>query len=270
LNHRVTTLKVPIDAGKGPPVVLLHGFAMLPRTYEGLVRLLEPHCRVVVPDLFDLRSKWSYPEVLDSFASILDKLELDSVTMIGHSFGGGIELGFAVRWPGRVTELVFSDTLAVSREWRLAAEAFSHPQGVVRLASRKSVGAFAWNWLRHPRQLVDAALWAFTSDREYDARGCAQAGIRSHVLWANRDSILSRGDGVKFADELEASFTVAFAPDRRAVDHDWMFEQPELFYEHLLELKLDALSGASQKAADLDARHGAPGIPVGAQREDLE
>jgi pimeloyl-ACP methyl ester carboxylesterase len=239
------TLKVPIDAGNGPPVVLLHGFAMQPRTYEGLVRLLEPHCRVVVPDLFDLRSKWRYPEVLDSFTRTLDELELNSVTMMGHSFGGGIELGFAVRSPTRVTELVFSDTLAVSREWRLAAEVFRHPQGVARLASRRSVGAFTRDWLRHPRQLVGAAMWAFTSDREYDARECAESGIRSHVLWANRDSILSRSDGVRFADELSASFTVAFAPDRRAVDHDWMFEQPGLFFEHLLELKLKALSDAS-------------------------
>ena len=37
-------------------------------------------------------------------------------------------------------------------------------------------------------------------------------------------------DGMKFADELGASFTVAFSPDRRPVDHDWMFEQPGLFF----------------------------------------
>jgi pimeloyl-ACP methyl ester carboxylesterase len=239
------TLKVPIDVGDGPAVVLLHGYAMQPRTYSRLVSLLQPHCRVVVPDLFDLKGRWSFQEVLDSFVATLDQLHLENLTMIGHSFGGGVELGFASRAPARITELVFSDTLAVSREWRLAAEALSHPQGLVRLATRDSVGAFTRNWLRHPRQLLDAGMWAFTSDRDYDARGCAESGIRSHVLWANRDSILSRTDGIRFADELNASFTLAFAPDRRPVDHDWMFEQPELFFEHLLELKLEALSGRS-------------------------
>jgi pimeloyl-ACP methyl ester carboxylesterase len=243
LNLRVIPLDVPIDFGDGPPVVILHGFAMKPDTYRDLVRLLAPKCRVVVPDLFAVRGGWSYDRVLDAFTSALDQLDLDRVTMIGHSFGGSIELGFASRFPKRVVELVFSDTLAVSREWRLASEAMSHPSRIVELASRKSVGAFVRSWVTHPRQLTDAALWAFTSDREYDARECAKAGLRSHVLWANRDSILSRSDGMRFADELGAGFTVAFAPDRRPVDHDWMFEDPELFFHHLDELGLEALSG---------------------------
>jgi pimeloyl-ACP methyl ester carboxylesterase len=215
---------------------------MRPQTYEGLVRLLKRSCRVVVPDLFAMRGQWTHSRALDAFTSTLDQLDLSRVTLIGHSFGGGIELSFAARFPERVTELVFSDTLAVSREWRLAREALSHPSRLVELASRKAIGAFARNWATQPRQLVGAALWAFASDRDYDARSCAEHRIRAHVLWANRDSILSRSDGMKFADELSASFTVAFSPDRRVVDHDWMFEEPELFFVHLKALGLEALS----------------------------
>lgn len=236
------TLDVPIDSGDGPPVVILHGFAMRPETYGDLARLLEPQCRVLIPDLFKMRGRWTHRRTLDAFTATLDQLGLDAVTMIGHSFGGGIELDFATKFPERVTELVFSDTLAVSREFRLAKEAMSHPSRLVQLASRRAIEAFARNWATHPRQLVDAGLWAFVSDRENEARSCAESGIRAHVLWANRDSILSRPDGMKFADELGASFTVAFAPDRRAVDHDWMFEEPELFFTHLKELGLQALS----------------------------
>ena len=39
-------LNVPINVGDGPPVVVLHGFAMRPATYEGLVRLLD---KLIVP-----------------------------------------------------------------------------------------------------------------------------------------------------------------------------------------------------------------------------
>src|SRR5580700_7884170 len=112
------TLDVPIDNGDGPAVVLLHGFAMRPETYGSLAALLARKCRVVVPDLFKMRGTWSYPRALDAFTSTLDQLDLEQMTLIGHSFGGGIELGFASRYPERVSELVFSDTLAVSREWR--------------------------------------------------------------------------------------------------------------------------------------------------------
>ena len=176
--------------------------------------------------------------MLDSFTATLDHLGLERVSMIGHSFGGAIELGFASRFAQRVVELVFSDTLAVSREWGLAEEALRHPEHLVRLATPKATSAFARNWIEHPRQLFDAAWWAFTSGRDSAAGDVARAGIPAHVLWANRDSVLSRSDGERFARELGASFTVASAPDGRAIDHDWMFQQPRLFFDHLCTLGL--------------------------------
>lgn len=235
-------LEVPVDTGTGPPVVLLHGYAMRPATYRPLADLLASRCRVIIPDLFAWRGAWRYPAVLDAFTAALDGLGLERVTLIGHSFGGGIELGFAARFPDRVVELVFSDTLAVSRQWGLADEALRHPTGLMRLTTPAAVAAFARSWITHPRQLVDAAWWGFTSDRDGDGAACAQAGLVAHVLWANRDSILSRRDGERFAGELNASFTVASAPDGRPIDHDWMFQEPELFFSHLEELKLRALA----------------------------
>lgn len=235
-------LEVPIDIGTGPPIVLLHGYAMRPDTYRALAELLARRCRVVIPDLFALRGRWSYPAVLDAFTATLDGLGLDRVTLLGHSFGGGIEIGFAARFPGRAVELVFSDTLAVSREWGLASEALRHPGGLVRLATPIAMSAFARQWIEHPRQLVDGGWWGFTSGRDGEAEACASAGLPAHVLWANRDSILRRSDGESFAAVLNASFTVASAPDGRPIDHDWMFQQPALFFSHLEELKLTALA----------------------------
>ena len=235
-------LEVPVDIGEGSPVVLLHGYAMRPATYGRLADLLAQRCRVVIPDLFALRGRWSYPKVLDAFVATLDRLELDKVTLLGHSFGGGIQLGFATRAPGRVVELVFSDTLAVRREWGLADETLRHPLRLLRLATPTAVAAFTRSWIENPRQLVDAALWGFTSGRDAPSEAVARAGLPAHVLWANRDSVLSRDDGRRFARELNASFTVATSADRRPVDHDWMFQDPELFFRHLEELKLNALA----------------------------
>ncbi len=234
-------LEVPIRAGDGPPVVLLHGFAMRPATYSGLVRLLAEHCRVYVPDLFAVPGRWNYPDVLDSFVTTIDDLELGRCSLIGHSFGGGIELGFASRFPERVVEVVFSDSLAASREWGLAAEVLHHPVRLLRLATPTAASAFLRTSVEHPRQLVGAAYWGFTSGRENDSEVVARAGIPAHVLWANRDSILSRSDGARFADELGASFTVA-SLERGSLDHDWMFQQPRVFFDHLEELGLIALS----------------------------
>jgi pimeloyl-ACP methyl ester carboxylesterase len=215
---------------------------MRPATYRRLADLLAPRCRVVIPDLFALEGRWSYPVVLDAFTATLDHLDLERVTLLGHSFGGGIELGFAARFPDRVVELVFSDTLAVSRQFGLADEALRHPVRLLRLATPTAAGAFARSWIEHPRQLVDAGWWGFTSGRDGTAEACARAGLPAHVLWANRDSVLSRSDGERFARELNGSFTVASAPDGRPIDHDWMFQEPDLFFAHLEGLKLNALA----------------------------
>jgi pimeloyl-ACP methyl ester carboxylesterase len=235
-------LEVPIDIGEGAPIVLLHGYAMRPATYKGLAELLARHCRVVVPDLFAVRGRWSYRKIFDGFTSALDHLGLDRVSLIGHSFGGAIELGFASRFPQRVVELVFSDTLAVSRDWGLAREALAHPARLMRLATPKATSAFTRNLIEHPRQLADAAMWAFTSGRDGEAGDVERAGVPAYVLWANRDSVLSRSDGERFADELGAPFIVATGSGDRPIDHDWMFQQPQVFFQHLKRLCLKALS----------------------------
>ena len=84
--------------------------------------------------------------------------------------------------------------------------------------------------ITHPRQMVRAALWGFASDREPDIEQVTRADIPCHVLWANHDTLLARSDGQEFARRLHASFTVASGPK---VTHDWMFDAPELFAQHL-------------------------------------
>lgn len=238
----MTGLHIGVDVGTGPPVVVLHGFAMRPDTYAELAELLAPQCRVVIPDLFAVPSHWTCDKIVEGLGSTLDQLGLGRVSLLGHSFGGGIELEFTSRFPQRVVELVFSDTLAVSHEWGLGEEAMRHPLGLLHLATPAAILSFFRTWVRHPRQLVDGGWWAFTSGRTCDARLVAREGIPAHVLWANRDSILSRSDGRKFAADLDASFTVASDPHGGAIDHDWMFQQPELFVLHLERLGLKALA----------------------------
>lgn len=246
-------LRVPVDIGQGPVVLILHGFAMLPRTYLPTAERLAERARVIIPDLFDLSGTWRYHRVLDALLAALDRLHVERATVVGHSFGGAFELGLAARQPERVTELVFSDTLAMSRRFGLADEALRHPVRLVHLATAPATAAFVTNWVRHPRQLVEAAWYGFVSGRQGAIDRIAASGIPSHVLWASRDSILPRADGEAFARALGASFTVAHRTDGRPVDHDWMFQDPDLFVAHLDRLGLQALNRADE-ASDTAGR----------------
>lgn len=222
-------------------MVLLHGYAMQPRTYLPLARRLADRVRVVIPAIFALPGRWRFDHALDCLEATLDDLGLEQVSLLGHSFGGGLELGLAARLSDRILECVFSDTLGVRERFGLAEEALHNPLGILSMASVGAASAFAESFLLHPAQMVESALWGFFSDRRAEIDQVEAAGIPCHVLWASHDTILARADGRDFASRLRATFTVA---QGRRVDHDWMFDRPQLFVEHLDRLDLKAFGPA--------------------------
>ncbi len=232
-----------VSVGEGPTLVLLHGYAMQPETYLPLARLLADRARVVIPAIFALPERWSFDHALDCIEATLEDHGIERASLLGHSFGGGLELGLAARRPEQVVECVFSDTLADRREFRLAQEALRNPPGLLGMASVPAAEAFGRSFLTHPVQLVRAAWWGFTSDRTNDIAAILGANIPCYVLWAERDTILRRSDGQDFARDLHATFTVVNRPPGYGrIDHDWMFDDPALFARYLEDLDLHVLA----------------------------
>ena len=208
-----------------------------------MAQRLADRARVVIPDLFDVPGWWGYERALDCLELTLDDVGASRVSLLGHSFGGALELGLAARCPERIVECVFGDTLGVNRQLGLAKEAV-HPVEILRMATRPAASAFVRSWLTRPLPLATAALWAFVDDREAEIDAVACAGLPCHVLWAGRDTVLSQADGREFARRLHADFTVAEGPPGYGpIDHDWMFDDPELFAGHLAKLGLVAPAG---------------------------
>ncbi|MCU4187109.1 alpha/beta hydrolase [Acidiferrimicrobium sp. IK] len=233
-----------LDLGDGPALLLMQGFALQPRTYLDLAERLAERCRVIIPALFaEPGGTWSPQRVLDDVEATLDHLGVEQVSVLGHSFGGALQLDFAVRNVERVTELVFVDTLAMSREWTLAYEAL-HPVHLLWMATPRAAIDFATSVVTHPLCLARAGWWGFRSDRRDHVSALARTDIPRHVLWADRDSLLSRADGASFARDMGAGFTVVHGSEQ-PVDHDWLYRHPQLAFEYLQGLDLVALRGAA-------------------------
>jgi pimeloyl-ACP methyl ester carboxylesterase len=117
--------------GVGEPVLLLNGIAMTAASWQAVARPLARRFRVV---RCDFRGQLMTPgppphDVADhanDVATLLDHLELDSVHVVGTSFGGVVGTLFAARFPTRARSLItiasadgFDETMAdeVAR-WR--------------------------------------------------------------------------------------------------------------------------------------------------------
>jgi pimeloyl-ACP methyl ester carboxylesterase len=240
-----------IDIGTGPAVVLLTGYGLSPHAYLRSAEEVAARChlRVIVPSLYDLPGSWTSESAADHLNAMLEDLGIEEVTSIAHSFSGCAQLAFAVKYPDRVERLIFCDTLAWTREWPLARQAL-RPANLLLLASPGAAIDFVRTWITHPVHLAEAAWHGFTGDLRSQIEVVARSGIRSNVLWAQRDTLLRQEDGRRFAYELGATFeSVVPLPNGKTVDHNWMYRCPDLFAHQLERLGLRTREQSSQVRA---------------------
>jgi pimeloyl-ACP methyl ester carboxylesterase len=104
--------------GRGEPtVVLVHGWALDHRVWDGEVpRLAERH-RVVTLDLAGHgesgreRSSWTMAAFGEDVKAVVEAVGARQVVLVGHSMGGPVVLEAARRMPERVQGIVLVDTL---------------------------------------------------------------------------------------------------------------------------------------------------------------
>ena len=111
------------EQGKGAPVLLIHGFGPSTYTWRHVAPELAKTHRVIAVDLkgfgqsdkpFD--SRYSVFDQAELLAQLIVDKDLRNLTLVGHSFGGGIALLLALeaneRLEGRITKLVLLDSIA--------------------------------------------------------------------------------------------------------------------------------------------------------------
>lgn len=110
-----------LDTGKGPAVMFIHGLTGSHRNWSYLVDRLNTDHRVIAPDLFGHGASakpmgdYSLGAHAATLRDLLDQLGIDRVTLVGHSFGGGIAMQFCYLFPGRVDRLVLISSGGLGR-----------------------------------------------------------------------------------------------------------------------------------------------------------
>ncbi|MBM4139787.1 MAG: alpha/beta fold hydrolase [Nitrospira sp.] len=101
-----------LDVGKGPPIILIHGFGGSMWHWEYQQHALAQDFRVVTLDLpgSGLSDKpnieYRPDQLLDFFVGFMDALQIPQATLVGNSMGAGLAIGMALEHPTRVSKLV--------------------------------------------------------------------------------------------------------------------------------------------------------------------
>lgn len=99
--------------GSGDPVVLLHGsFMTITNNWNQWVRELSKPRKVIAVEMqghgrtADVKRDFSYENLADDVAALLDHLKIPSADLIGSSMGGGVAMSCAIRHPEKVRKVV--------------------------------------------------------------------------------------------------------------------------------------------------------------------
>lgn len=239
-------------AGEGPPVVFLHGWGLGHRSYKrSLKRLVAHGLRVYAPAMPGGGGTASLPSEDLSLvgygrwvADFIDAVGIDEpVTLIGHSFGGGVAIRTAHDSPDHVARLVLVNSIGGS--------AWADGKGVIRAIAERPW----WDWGLHLREDIlplrqltrvlpvisedvlpnlwrdPAAIWraariARSADLTVELEELKRRRLPVVIVWSNDDNVIPRASLATLRAALGGAEPVTVPGN-----HSWVLSDPDTFGE---------------------------------------
>jgi pimeloyl-ACP methyl ester carboxylesterase len=258
-----------VKVGEGPALLLIHGIGDSSDSWRPVLEQLARHHTVIAPDLLGHgrsekpRADYSVAAYANGMRDLLSVLEIDRVTVVGHSLGGGVAAQFAYQFPERCERLVLVGSGGIGRTvsplLRLAAVPgveflmpfFGLPP--VRLASR---------WAAEFLMQFDTALGRDTEEvlAVFDAlpdtaarrailrtlrsgvdwrgqvitmldRAYLAEGMPTLLIWGRKDAVIPLGHG-RMAHAAMPGSTLEIFDEAGHFPHH---TDPDRFVKHILE-----------------------------------
>lgn len=166
-----------LDRGAGEPLLLIHGLGSSAADWAFQIPALEPHCRVLVPDLPGCGHSaapergYEIAEMARALWALVDGLGLPTVSVVGFSLGGSVALEMALQRPQAVPRLALINSLAGYQidSWRKWCEA-RIPAALVRLVGMKGMArivakrSFPHPWQAGMRERVVEVIGAVRAE----------------------------------------------------------------------------------------------------------
>jgi len=246
---------------RGPALFMLHGFPDSGYSFSGVLPLLPPDLRVIVPDLrgFGESDKPAIGYDMTDFAgdvlTLMDDLQVPTATILGHSMGSFVARRTAELGRDRVDALVLIGSAAtprndVVRSLARDVEHFADPVDPVFVrefqlsTTFRTLPAPFFERLIAESLKVPAHVWkAALSGLLADAASVERLRCPTFVIGGAEDAIFARAEQEAVAAVIPgASVTIL-----DGLGHSPHWEDPERFADWLREIPFS--HGASVRAA---------------------
>jgi pimeloyl-ACP methyl ester carboxylesterase len=222
-----------VERGEGPPVLLIHGFGTNTFTWRHIAPDLARDHNVIAVDLkgfgqsdkpFD--DRYSAADQAELLAELILDRDLRDLTLVGHSYGGGVALLLALeadtRLKGRLSKLVLLDTIAYPQSIPVFFKLLNMPvvsqlgvrmappalqiQMALRIAyydnskiGRDEIAAYAepMKSAAGKHALIYSAREIVPEDVEQISARYASINLPTLILWCDHDRIVPLGVGLK-------------------------------------------------------------------------
>ncbi len=196
-----------VVTGSGPALLLLHGLGCDHTTWAPVIDSLARRYTVIAPDLLGHgesdkpRADYSVGGYANGMRDLLTVLGIDRVSVVGHSFGGGVAMQFAYQFPERTERLILVGSGGLGPEVTPAIRAITTPgfhqaMGLLTLPGVRHVGtagmrALAATGVRAARDLTELAD-IYDSFKDPRTRAAIRHVVRAVVDW--RGQIVTMAD----------------------------------------------------------------------------
>jgi pimeloyl-ACP methyl ester carboxylesterase len=226
-----------VDAGEGPTVVLVHGYGDTADGWRRVVPSLLQNHRVVAVDVppFGRSGQPRAPKLLDFyrdfFPDLLEKLEIERATVIGHSLGGAIALHLTLERPELVERLglVAPAGLGDAPPWwwhalagyehawkRLLAVPSPFTEALIRQGMTRFLDWRLFHDHRQMRETIDHLVNMHAAPRDFDrllaaGRCCIESytgtlladssaiGVPKWMVWGRHDGLVPAQHAAAYA-----------------------------------------------------------------------
>ena len=187
-----------VRTGTGPAVLLLHGLGCDHTTWAPVIDSLAKHHTVIAPDLLGHgrsdkpRADYSLGGYANGMRDLLTVLGVDTVTVVGHSFGGGVAMQFAYQFPERTERMVLVAAGGLGPDVAYGIRAVTTPgfhqaMGLLTLPGVRHVGVAGLRALAATRwgpvRDLDEVACIYDSFKDPAARAAIRHVVRSVVDW---------------------------------------------------------------------------------------